>query len=76
MLSSWSYVAVTTNGTAIQALRKTQNLSLREVGRRARMDPSHLWRIERGLKGASADTTTRIAAALAVPRAAITREEV
>lgn len=40
-------------GTALKALRKTQNLSLREVARLAEVDYSTLSKVERGLVDAS-----------------------
>jgi transcriptional regulator with XRE-family HTH domain len=37
-------------GTAIQAMRKAQRLSLRELARLAEVEPGYLSQVERGIK--------------------------
>lgn len=66
---------MTPNGTAIRALREVQSLSLRRLAQLAQTSPSQLSRIERGHVGASDDLTQRLAKALAVPVADITRAD-
>lgn len=73
--SSARFRGVTPNGTAIRTFRELQHLSLREVAKRAGLDCGHLSRLERRRAGASEQTLRRIAAALAVPVAAVNREE-
>lgn len=66
---------VTPNGTAIYEFRKARNLSLRTTAQRAEIHHSYLRRIERGESAGSPQVIRRIAEALAVPPAAINREE-
>ncbi|MFG2913294.1 helix-turn-helix domain-containing protein [Kitasatospora sp. NPDC048298] len=66
---------MTPNGTAIRTIRAACNVSLRELALRTGRDRSFLSRVERGLAGASEETIRAIAAALAVPVAALNREE-
>jgi transcriptional regulator with XRE-family HTH domain len=52
-------------------MRESKNLSLREMSRRSGIDPSHLSKAERGLRGLSVDQTAILAAILglrALPR--------
>ncbi|WP_434593488.1 helix-turn-helix domain-containing protein [Streptomyces sp. A5-4] len=67
---------MTPNGTAIQALRQVQSLSLRRLARMAKTSASQLSRIERGRAGAGDDLIYRLAKALDVPVDDITRGEV
>lgn len=67
---------MTPNGTAIEALRRVQSLSLRRLARIAKTSPSQLSRIERGKAGAGDDLLYRLADALNVPVDDITRGEV
>ncbi|WP_311670689.1 helix-turn-helix domain-containing protein [Streptomyces chisholmiae] len=62
------------NGAAIKALRTTHQVSLRCFAQLIDRDHVFLHRIESGERGASPETLQRIAAALDVPVAAITRE--
>ncbi|MFC8155838.1 helix-turn-helix domain-containing protein [Streptomyces cinereoruber] len=62
------------NGAAIRALRRSKGWSVRHLACLAETHPSHLSRLERGLRGASEEALTGIARALDVPRDAITRE--
>lgn len=64
---------MTPNGPSIRAIREAQHRSLRELAGAAGISPAFLSEIEHG-KGASDDATERIAEALGVPNAAITRE--
>ena len=63
------------NGAAIKAIREARGLSLRHLANLAETDPSHLCRIESGERGASSMKLSQLAAALDVPRDAITREQ-
>lgn len=64
---------VTPNGPSIRAIREAQRRSLRELAEAAGISAAFLSEIEHG-KGASDDAITRLARALDVPTAAITRE--
>lgn len=67
---------MTPNGTAIRAHRKVQRLSIRGLSQLTGLDHGYLSRLERGLiKEPSADRLLRIAEALGVPPADITRGE-
>lgn len=48
----------------LRAVRIAQGLSLKEAARRARMDPAHLSRVERGEKQLSVDSLGRLAEVL------------
>lgn len=48
-----------------RTIRMTQGLGLREVARRAQIDPAHLPPIERGQSRASLEAMARLAKALA-----------
>ncbi len=47
-----------------RSVRQAQGLSLREVARRAGIDPAHLWRVERGTAGLSVASLARLAEVL------------
>jgi transcriptional regulator with XRE-family HTH domain len=64
---------VTPNGTAIRAIREARQIGLRALAHLTDLNRGYLSRLERGLAGASADTIRRIATALAVSPADITR---
>jgi transcriptional regulator with XRE-family HTH domain len=66
---------VTPNGAAIRAIREARKYSVRRLAHLAERHPSTILRIETGDRGASAETLDRVAAALKVPREAITREK-
>lgn len=64
------------NGAAIRALRKAQQLSLRELARRIGRDRGYLSRLERGLiKDCAIEVIDAIAHTLGAPSAAITHKE-
>ncbi|WP_374684023.1 helix-turn-helix domain-containing protein [Streptomyces sp. TBY4] len=65
---------VTPHGAAIKALREAREHSVRHLAHLTERHPSTILRVERGERGASAETLHRIAAALDVPIEAITRE--
>ena len=48
----------------LRAVRVAQGLTLREAAHRARIDPAHLSRVERGEKQLSVDALARLAAVL------------
>ncbi|MFE5021650.1 helix-turn-helix domain-containing protein [Streptomyces sp. NPDC056690] len=64
---------MTPNGIAIRAIRRLRQLRLCDLAHLADLHPSYLSRVERGLAGASKGTIRRLAAALAVSPADITR---
>lgn len=64
---------VTPNGTAIRAIRREQGLLLRDIAHRTGLSVGYLSRLERGEAGASDDTLRRIADALGVDPADLTR---
>lgn len=64
---------MTPNGTAIRAIREAQKLSIKGLAHLTGLDRGHLSRMERGLVGASPEALTRIATALDVTPADITR---
>ena len=66
---------VTPNGAAIKALREAKRMSLRALARDAQISHTFLSQLEDGSRGSRADVLNRLAGALAVPLAAITREE-
>jgi transcriptional regulator with XRE-family HTH domain len=53
-----------TDRPPLRALREAQRLSLREVARRAEVDPAHLGRVERGEARFSVDALARVAKVL------------
>ncbi|WP_077057427.1 helix-turn-helix transcriptional regulator [Streptomyces sp. MP131-18] len=65
---------MTPHGAAIRALREARGLSLGRIADLIGRHRGFLCRIESGQRGASPDTLHRIATALDVPVAAITRE--
>ncbi|WP_369693024.1 helix-turn-helix domain-containing protein [Streptomyces luteocolor] len=59
----------------VRALRQAKKLGLRELARRAELDPGYLSRLERGLiRDAGDRQVQRVAAALHVPVDVITEE--
>jgi transcriptional regulator with XRE-family HTH domain len=48
----------------LRAVRIARGMSLRETARRARIDPAHLSRVERGERQPSIDALARLAEAL------------
>jgi transcriptional regulator with XRE-family HTH domain len=54
----------------LRAVRIAHGLSLRETARRARIDPAHLSRVERGEKQLSLEALGRLADVLSLPELA------
>lgn len=52
------------NGDRLLELRKQHGLSAERLGRRANVSGRHIWRLEKGRRGAGAATLARLALAL------------
>ncbi|MEV5939889.1 helix-turn-helix transcriptional regulator [Streptomyces sp. NPDC051994] len=64
------------NGTAIRAIRRAQNMSLRAMQTATGLNRGYLSRLERGLiRESDGEPVLKVAAALSVPLNAITHEE-
>jgi transcriptional regulator with XRE-family HTH domain len=58
---------VSINGKAIRQIRLANNLTIEDIARRANLGWQTVWRMEMKQVMASADTASRIAAALQIP---------
>lgn len=61
------------NGPALRAIREALDISIKDLAELAEIDPSFLWRIERGQRQCRTATIRRLAQALYVPPDAICR---
>lgn len=52
------------NGSALRAVREAQGMTLKETAHRAKIDPAHLSRVERGTRGLSLGSMARLAGVL------------
>ena len=52
------------NGTALRVIREAKGLTVTETAKRAGIAPAHLSRVERGSRGLSVESLTRLAGVL------------
>jgi transcriptional regulator with XRE-family HTH domain len=52
------------NGSALRAVREAKGMTLTEVAVRAKIGPGHLSRVERGTRGLSVSSLSRLAGVL------------
>jgi transcriptional regulator with XRE-family HTH domain len=70
-----AYMPLKADGELIKTLRLERGWTSAQLANKAKVSRVHAWRIEEGLRLGSPETRLKIAKALGVPVARITREE-